>query len=103
MTKQEFMQIAGALKTYYPKDSLLPNEQAVALWYDLLKDLEYRETVAAIKKWVMNNKWPPTIAEIREAVKTQRQTAEIENFTRLCLRAGQQISENSPRQIAERK
>lgn len=33
MTKKEFAKIAMALKTYYPKESLLPNEQAMELWF----------------------------------------------------------------------
>ena len=47
-----------ALKTYYPKENLLPNQQAAELWYKQISDI--------LNKWVALNKWSPTIADIRE-------------------------------------
>ena len=67
MTKKEFAAFVAALKTYYPKDNLIPNGEAVGLWYDILGDLSYDTASAALKEWVATRKWPPTIAEIREA------------------------------------
>ena len=58
MTKQEFSKWVMALKTFYPREQLLPNAQAIELWY--------QEAEAALRKWVATNKWAPTIAEIRE-------------------------------------
>lgn len=66
MNFQEFGNIAMALRTYYPREKLFPNEQAVMLWYEQLSDLDYRATEAAIKSWIATNKWSPSIAEIRE-------------------------------------
>ena len=66
MTKKEFALLASALKTYYPKETLLPNEQALALWYGQLQDIPYNVAELAINKWVATNKWSPTIADIRE-------------------------------------
>lgn len=73
MNKEEFARIAMALRTYYPRENLMPNEKAVILWYEQLKDLEYRVAETAIQIWVATNKWSPSIAEIRE------QAAEIIN------------------------
>lgn len=66
MTKAEFGKFAMALKTYYPKESLFPNNQAIELWYAQLGDLDYRVAEVALNKWVATNKWSPTIADIRE-------------------------------------
>ena len=66
MNKQEFMYFISALRTYYPREQILPNEQAVALWYEQLKDIEYETAKLILNKWVATNKWSPTIAEIRE-------------------------------------
>lgn len=66
MIKKEFATFAMALKTYYPKEGLLPNEQAMELWYKQLQDIDYKVAEAALNKWVATNKWSPTIADIRE-------------------------------------
>ena len=66
MTKKEFALLGMALKTYYPKESILPNEQALELWFKQLADIPYNVAEAALNKWVALNKWSPTIADLRE-------------------------------------
>ena len=66
MTKQEFLVISATLQTYYPRFNLLPNQEAMSLWFDGLKDLRADVLSAALKKWAMTEKWPPSIAELRE-------------------------------------
>ena len=66
MNKQEFSKIAMAIKTYYPNQNLLPNQQAMELWYLQLQDIPYKVCMATVNKWVALNKWAPTIADIRE-------------------------------------
>lgn len=66
MTKKEFATFAAALKTYYPKENLLPNSQAMELWFRQLEDIPYNLAEMALNKWVATNKWSPTIADIRE-------------------------------------
>lgn len=68
MTEQEFSKIAMAIKTYYPKEPIMPNPQAMALWYQQLQDIPYNVCQLAVNKWVSTNKWCPTIADIRETV-----------------------------------
>ena len=65
MTKQEFSTLAMAIKTYYPKENILPNQQAMELWYRELHDIPFPVAEAALRKWVNTNKWSPSIAEIR--------------------------------------
>lgn len=66
MTKQEFAVFAAALRTYYPKESILPNQQAMELWYQELQDIPNEVATAALRRYVATNKWSPSIAEIRE-------------------------------------
>lgn len=66
MTFKEFGQLADAIKTYFPKDNMLPTAEAMELWFDMLKDLEYQSAVYGLKKYVSLNKFPPAISDIRE-------------------------------------
>lgn len=65
MDKREFGLIAAALRTYYPRYNMLPNAEAIDLWYQELKDLPYEVAASALRKWTNQEKWPPSIAEIR--------------------------------------
>ena len=66
MTRSEFAVFSAALKTYYPREQLLPNEQAMELWYQRLSDIPATVAEAALNMWVTTNKWSPSIADIRE-------------------------------------
>lgn len=66
MDKKEFAFFASALRTYYSKENLLPNNQAMELWFRQLQDIPYPVAEATLNKWVATNKWSPSIAEIRE-------------------------------------
>lgn len=66
MDKSEFSVFASALRTYYSKENLLPNAQAMELWFRQLQDIPYQVAEAVLNKWVATNKWSPSIAEIRE-------------------------------------
>lgn len=70
MNKQEFGLFAAALKTYYPREALLPNNQAMELWYKQLSDIPYHIAEMSLNKWVATNKWSPSIADIREMAVT---------------------------------
>lgn len=65
MTTKEFGQFVMALKTYYPRENLLPNNQAVELWYQQLGDIPYNIAELTLNKWVTTNKWSPSISDIR--------------------------------------
>lgn len=68
MTFEEFGVIAKAIRQYYPRETIMPTPESVALWFEELKDLDATATKTAIRKWVSTNKWSPSIAEIREQV-----------------------------------
>ena len=73
MTRQEFWQFAAAIRTYYSRENLLPNEQAMELWFRQLQDIPFPVAEAILAKWVATNKWSPSIADIRDSM------AEIQN------------------------
>ena len=68
MTAKEFGFLADAIKTYFPRDNVLPTENAMRLWYSELKDIPYQLAHTALRKYVSTNKSAPTIADIREQV-----------------------------------
>lgn len=70
MDKQEFSTFAMAIRTYYPKENILPNAPAMELWFRELQDIPFPVAEAALRKWVSTNKWSPSIAEIREIAAT---------------------------------
>lgn len=70
MNKTEWMKIAAAINTYYPKDKPFPNKEAVQLWYEEFKDLPYEAVATGLRRHVNVSKWCPTIAELKEAIVT---------------------------------
>jgi hypothetical protein len=66
MEKKEFAMIAAAMKTFYPKENLFPNSQAVELWYQRFKDIDYKVAETALNLWVETEIWSPKIAQLRE-------------------------------------
>ena len=78
MTRSEFAVLVKALRTYYPRQLLLPNEEALTLWYDQLLDLDYKATAAGLKKWVAKERWSPSIADIRAMSEKEVRNREID-------------------------
>ena len=71
MTFDEFAKIAKGLKAAYTSEKFLPDKDALKIWYGLLKDLTYEQASVAAMAYMSINKFPPTIADIREqAIKT---------------------------------
>ena len=68
MKAKEFGFLADAIKTYFPRDNVLPTENAMRLWYEELKDIPYQLAHLALRKYMYTNKFAPTIADIREQV-----------------------------------
>ena len=66
MTKDEFRVLAKGLKAVYTQPNFLPDAEAIQIWYELLKDLDYATANIAIQKHMVSSKYPPTIADIRE-------------------------------------
>ena len=65
MDAHDFAVWVSALQTYYPRFNMLPNGEAIELWYTELNDIPFEVLSAALRKWVNTERWPPSIAEIR--------------------------------------
>ena len=65
MTKQEALKLVAILEMAYPRQDL--REQTVEVYARFLQDLDYKVAERAIQNHIRNEKWFPTIAEIREA------------------------------------
>ena len=76
MTGAEFKVIAMTLRTFYTRENLLPNNQALELWFGMLKDLPYDLTHKVVEEWAASSKWSPTVAEIRNGV-TEKMKASL--------------------------
>ena len=69
MTKAEFAAICAAMRTYYPREPLFPNEHAIELWFNELREFTAPAMQSALKFWVKRNKYSPSIAELRQLTK----------------------------------
>ena len=67
MTRDETKSILAAMATVYSLN-LMPQitELTVNTWFQLLADLPYKPVQAAVVAWIATEKYPPTIADIRE-------------------------------------
>lgn len=65
MQFDEFKQLAKGLKSVYTSDRFLPDADSLKIWYQMLRDLNYDVCSAAIQSYILTNKFPPTIADIR--------------------------------------
>ena len=68
MNRQEFVQIAMTLKTFYPDPKFLPNDHAIALWSEQFEDVDYNTMKAVCRKWIAENKWAPAVSDLRQYI-----------------------------------
>jgi hypothetical protein len=66
VTRDEFKILVKGMKAVYPQPTFIPDQDAFNMWYGLMGDLSYDVCGIAIKKYMLTNKFPPTVAEIRE-------------------------------------
>lgn len=66
MNRDEFKVLCKGMKAVYTQPTFLPDADAFNIWFSLLQDLDYMVAQAAIQKYMLTNKFPPTIADIRE-------------------------------------
>lgn len=66
MDKKEFMIFVNGLRTYYPRENILPTIESVELWFRQLEDIPFKTAEIVLHRWVATNRWSPTIADIRE-------------------------------------
>ena len=68
MNKTEAAQLVGVLAAAYPQWQV--TKETVAIWADLMDDLDYIETRIAVRNWLLTEERPPSPASIRRALAT---------------------------------
>lgn len=66
MTRDEFKTLVKGMKAIYSQPTFIPDQDAFNIWFALMGDLPYEVCNVAIQKYMLTNKFPPTVAEIRE-------------------------------------
>ena len=62
----EFLILVKGMKSVYARDKFLLEDSAIEFWYNSLKDIEYPILSLAVQKYVVNNKFAPTICDLRD-------------------------------------
>lgn len=74
MTRKETTQVLAAIISAYPNHDRFASEQAVeamvGVWASSFQDDDAKIVQLAVAKHIQTNKWPPSIAEIREIIMT---------------------------------
>ena len=65
MNLTETAKLLVLISASYPNFEV--NETKVKIWHDLLHDADYRTLQVVVKKIVLENTFPPSIAEVRKA------------------------------------
>lgn len=58
--------MVAALKAAFPAKTFLDSKESVTLWYTMLKDLPTEQVREAVMRYIMEEHFPPTIADIRK-------------------------------------
>jgi len=64
MTRDEFSEIAAILQECW--DKMIFTKEKFDIWYKHLQDLDFEVAKKAVNRLVLNCKYTPTIAHIRE-------------------------------------
>lgn len=70
MTKQECAVLVGMIASAYP--SWKPTQETVAVYVELLSDLDRNEAQNALRSLLMASEFPPSVATIRKKVLEQQ-------------------------------
>lgn len=65
MTRAEALKLVAILEAAYPRQDL--REETAAVYTQFLQDLDYRVASKVVQNHIRNERWFPTIAELREA------------------------------------
>lgn len=99
MTKKEIIELFGIMRTAWPNaepfrsGDMKALEPTVLLWANAAADMDFRIGQMALLELVKTSRFPPTVAEFREAAERVRKKLEAEadqqiEFLRLVQRCG---------------
>lgn len=67
MKESEVGELLTVIAAAYPKFPSI-NRTMLKTWYEMFKDVDYKVAQVAIKKIILENTFPPSIAELRQAI-----------------------------------
>lgn len=70
ISKAQFAEQIKILLTVYPNQRFIPNNEAMDIWYGFLCNLSYDSLVYAVKEYIPNHQYPPTIYELKRIAET---------------------------------
>lgn len=81
MDKKQLAQMMDSIAKVYPK--FLLTNAVMSAWYDYVGDLDYDQAREAVRRYVRENEFPPTVAGIMHHYREiDRERSEL--YTRLC-------------------
>ncbi len=75
MTKAETALLLQTIMVLYPASKLRADELTVGLWHEMLRDIPGELAGLAVRRMAAVLKYPPSVADIREAVATAEREA----------------------------
>lgn len=66
MIKTQFKEIVVLLRNTYRQQKFMTESSEWDAWYECLNDLQFEWLKPAAIQWIQENKFPPTIAELRD-------------------------------------
>ena len=75
MTRDDVIRVLQTIIVMYPSSRVNADPLTVALWHEMLEDLPADVVSVAMKRMCATLKYPPSVADIREAVKDAVQDA----------------------------
>ena len=75
MTRKETIQLLALLSATYPRFKLDTDELTINAWHEMLQDLPGDIVGVAVRRMISTLQYPPTIADIRQAVADSTQDA----------------------------
>lgn len=68
MTRQEFANLAAALKAVYQRDNFMSDKAAVEIWYKFFEDMPCEMLQKAVTEYINHETYPPTIADLKRYI-----------------------------------
>lgn len=79
MTFDDFKILAKTLRSVYYNSGLLADNDAVQVWYQLLKDIPYEDAALSVARYASTEHFPPTPVDIRRGCITNTKATPTAN------------------------
>lgn len=66
MNKTEFGYLMAAMNAAYPNEKITEDLKKTTLWFNMLRDMDYKTLAENLKRHIRTSKYAPTIAELRQ-------------------------------------